>query len=1354
MPLFLRITGLDEPFKKQLLSNIFENNEQKISLDQIDIGLGKFIISGISFKSADQKFEILIDELILDFNIIDFLKTPTAPKNSLTEVYLNNPQLIISRESDNLTINNSGSNEKELLTVINELNGFRNLRIHNGQILYKTKKGDLLRYLENLNGWVNSQSSEEISINATGSSYNSKEENIVVNLKLDNETDFYRTSVRIIDIDLDHPSLKNITDKFQLFGRANGYLSITGNTANADSLLINGELQLKDVHLLSEENEINNFNVDLIIKNNSMATNNGSFEYKNHTVEISILLSDLFNPVASGTIHANSLPVKDMSEFFETSIFNGSIINLDIAYMFDGSNYSLNGSANSNNFSFYKSNFNSFSSSFSANNDGININSFNLINNELKLAGRANYRRDTNYWKLFLNGNYYSGEHILFNYLTEAEHKFDLNLVYNAKTSNSIGTWNYMLAGEDTLLNTHGVISSDSTLTKMELVRSNYPNLQARVSLFDLYNMPHIDNLELINFPYHIFSSEKVIAGFNDLVNSKVSLKGGLNNLRGQITLNHASNSELFMLINADIKNLLKEDKSFSGTIDFKNLSGSFKAQFNPTQLASHFSFNEGIDGEIIVDLSEKNDQLKGKINFTDFKILQLFEDNNINGYGKEGEINGNITLFGDLISPGLKGEFTGNKFVINEIGYYQPQISFDLNRSTLNVNKIKIFHNNNEITGGYLNWDFKTNELNGTLKGDSLDLTTLFKTLSQPETYLSGMADYQSIISGTMHEPVINASFQLKNGLIDSINYDNLNFKIVDKLIDGGSWFDFESHNLELQVLNIFSQGHYHINSSGSLPFSAGGAIDYTLNFDGDIFSLIPHWEPFFKDGASLTDIKLKIGGSRENPRLLFFDAVIDRGELWLADVAPHIENLSGHIHLKEGSNKIDMDLTAYVEKNYLKINTVRDIKTSSGRKLDHWYFKGIDLDFGILQMETSTDGVNLHIPGLMPVGESGKIHLAGKTSEEKFYFAGPVKHPLGYGLVTLNDAFITYPFIVKENTNPQKSTAVIFLSNMEWDATLKAGEDVIFFRDIPAYFDNVYTELAVDEKSQGIEFKGIINEGTFKPVGNLVSTRGRLEYLDLTFRVERFAVDLLKNRDLPDVSGRAWTTLRDSVGAVPKTIYLQLYAINAETGQIQQSGNWTDFKFKLVSADPEIGETQEQVLSYLGYSVENIGEKATNVGGALTDKYLIRPLLRPFEKVLERNLGMDLVRFNSSIARNLFYSSVGRQLGNQKSNPFINPYSSEVPYLYLMSSSEVTVGKYLNENLYLTYTGQLVSVYETSETGYDMNHSLGLEYRFYKNILLEFEWDRELLGYYNLENQRQYLNDFKIKFRHSFSF
>ena len=100
------------------------------------------------------------------------------------------------------------------------------------------------------------------------------------------------------------------------------------------------------------------------------------------------------------------------------------------------------------------------------------------------------------------------------------------------------------------------------------------------------------------------------------------------------------------------------------------------------------------------------------------------------------------------------------------------------------------------------------------------------------------------------------------------------------------------------------------------------------------------------------------------------------------------------------------------------------------------------------------------------------------------------------------------------------------------------------------------------------------------------------------------------------------------------------------------------------------------------------------------------------------------------------------------------LNPFSSTAPYLFLMQSSEVTVGKYLTQDIYLTYTGQLVSVYDQFNSGFDFNHSVGLEYRFLRNILLEVEYDRELMGYYRVLNERQYMEDIKIRLRHSFSF
>jgi hypothetical protein len=87
-------------------------------------------------------------------------------------------------------------------------------------------------------------------------------------------------------------------------------------------------------------------------------------------------------------------------------------------------------------------------------------------------------------------------------------------------------------------------------------------------------------------------------------------------------------------------------------------------------------------------------------------------------------------------------------------------------------------------------------------------------------------------------------------------------------------------------------------------------------------------------------------------------------------------------------------------------------------------------------------------------------------------------------------------------------------------------------------------------------------------------------------------------------------------------------------------------------------------------------------------------------------------------------------------------------------MQSSELTLGKYLSQDLYLTYTGQLVSLYDQAESTFDFNHSIGIEYRLLRNVLLEIEYDRELMGYLAIPNEKQYLEDIKIRLRHSFAF
>ena len=92
--------------------------------------------------------------------------------------------------------------------------------------------------------------------------------------------------------------------------------------------------------------------------------------------------------------------------------------------------------------------------------------------------------------------------------------------------------------------------------------------------------------------------------------------------------------------------------------------------------------------------------------------------------------------------------------------------------------------------------------------------------------------------------------------------------------------------------------------------------------------------------------------------------------------------------------------------------------------------------------------------------------------------------------------------------------------------------------------------------------------------------------------------------------------------------------------------------------------------------------------------------------------------------------------------------------PYALLLQSSAVTVGKYLSQDLYLSYTGQLVAMNNNNRSEFNFNHSVELEYRFLQNLLVEFEYYREAFQMYQIYTDKSYLEDFKIRLRHSFAF
>jgi len=307
--------------------------------------------------------------------------------------------------------------------------------------------------------------------------------------------------------------------------------------------------------------------------------------------------------------------------------------------------------------------------------------------------------------------------------------------------------------------------------------------------------------------------------------------------------------------------------------------------------------------------------------------------------------------------------------------------------------------------------------------------------------------------------------------------------------------------------------------------------------------------------------------------------------------------------------------------------------------------------------------------------------------------------------------------------------------LEGLEWDLRVVPGTNTRYVKKLPGGLDNVYVTLELDERYGGLHFTGQLRDKSFRIEGELKSTRGTVEYLDLDFRLEQAGIEFDRNTLVPVVYGRAYTTVADSNG-IPSQIYLTLATVDRslEGRKVDERvlnqryrARWDELRFQLSSDNASLGASEAQLLAALGYTPERLRQKTVDVIGISADNLVFRPLLRPFERRLERSLGLDVVRLSSRFTRNLIEMNLATG----------TPFPSK---LYLLRSTRLTVGKYLSNDVYLVYTGQVESGldYRYQVPGLGLHHTLGLELRINPKLLLEMEYDYDGLLLWRKDDTR----------------
>jgi len=1357
-PLLLKITGLDVPIKNYLLPKAIDTTQADINLDNFSVGLGTLEFTDISVVTPKNNIKFLITSVNFDFDFYQLIFHPDSPKKALQKITLKNPRLIIEKSSAPENEKDQGNkfSNQQLSDVLNKISALSQIQIKQGKVIYKNGLGQYISLAQNINGRLQTIDNENYTVKADGSFFSTDDNNFNLETGFNIDRETISGKISLIDYQLNNTMLPYfsqslILDSGVLEGNADFFYAYSDSAENK----LNGRISASGAGGSINERIFSETDFDLEIENSKITLVNGNGLLEGNPVIFSAEMNDIEKSALYADFEFTDFPAAQFS------------LNPGIKNIFEKGKFPLIGHLSAD---FIKDEYEldifSPALELDSSNTVSNLNSkLKFVDDVLYLkhltfnsygidfSGSGLFDMGRNRLGLKVIGTGQTEQRALFDNMSGKRQSFDISLSIDTDLLKINGEWNYTISHPaDTLLACSGTVTGRDELLAVNLTSSNFKILDTELLIKDLFRKPDIVSARVDNFPFHSLTSNQILLKiFNDYT-TNIKLNGSFDLLKGNLSFIDKQSGQTRFLMKTNIEPLFSSNRSIKGSIELKKVFGFYDFKTTPSQLDGSINFPAGLTGELHLDMS-RDGLLDGKFQLDEFDAGAVLSDSLFSSDLRiDGFLDGKIELKNTINNPEIAASLTGSKFVLNDVGYYRADVTLNAGTDRFSIDSVNVSLNNLTLMEGNMFVSLPDGRIEGKAGGQQIDTDRIIATILPDKPFLKGTGYYTVNIGGLLKQPEITAEVMIDDGQLDKLDFERLSLKIKDSIRPDGTVLDLNDHKLSVELLDIFQPGRMHLQADGSISFAKEDSIDINVNFDGDALSLIPIWVPFFLDGTSNSKIFLNIAGTPGRLRINNGFCRIERGELWLKSVAPHITRIDGLIDLKSGTKQVDfVDFTAEINDRSLVLNSVRNVSTQGRGVLKPWYFRGLDLDFGVIKMETSDGGIELNIPGLMEKEDFGYLSLEGKAPGESFYFAGPVKHPSAYGKVALYNTRMTYPFLKGRKPRKKPSRAVEFLKNMDWDVMLESAEDVLYHRQIPAFIDNVNTEVFVDETSPGFAFSGIINEGSFKVLGKLTSSRGTLEYLDQNFRVDHFSVEFSKGSKLPVISGNAWTTIRDSVGAVPKTIYLKLYGLEEGTGVETQQVEWENLRFKLESADPQLNETQDQVLAYMGFSVANIKNKATSVGGAITEKYLIKPLLRPIERALQRGLGVDLVRINSNIARNLFYRSFGAVPGD---NLFFNPYQANGPYLNLMQSSEFTIGKYLSQDLYFTYTGQLVSVYNNDESEFNLNHSLGLEYRFLRNVLLEFEYDRESLGYFRLPAQKHYMEDFKIRLRHSFTF
>jgi len=616
---------------------------------------------------------------------------------------------------------------------------------------------------------------------------------------------------------------------------------------------------------------------------------------------------------------------------------------------------------------------------------------------------------------------------------------------------------------------------------------------------------------------------------------------------------------------------------------------------------------------------------------------------------------------------------------------------------------------------------DIGQNTLDVRVEFPTSDCRDFIQALSGRTGLLSGDLDGEILIFGKLTAPDAVAAIRVTRGeMLGELTVDEFDISAaVTTELDG-------TRLLTVPQLSFGKAGKYHFAGELSADPRKGGPFRAYLEGDGDFLDMLQQVDAQFTSRGSDGHLRLDLGGTWDAPRYVGGELRLANGMFTYPPARPgelemqaliHVNETgtvdTGTIHVDAGEDYLQLDMLGQDDPRVADLNPLIIPKPR--------------IDLGVFYLSTSEHGVDVRLPGFMKpewlgrmtfgTGEFDAITISGFDST-RLRIAGEAD---------VSEGRFTFPFLSYGGgqMRPVTKWLVDRLYEAWWDLDISIGSgthydvEITGFRDsdlftkfgknpilatVAEYFDHISLDAIVTPTETPLVMEGAIVDSTLRLYGRIAGSTGTADYLDQTFWVDRLAAEFDGTDIFPIISGTGATYGVDSVGrTVP--VRLTIYEIDPETNTRVPFGRFEDVTYVL---EADGYPDQEQVLGLLGYDLTNMKQgKAEQLLTRTAFTAAKRIWLDPISRKLERATKLDQISLTPGGGAS---PSVFRQ---QREAVLRDTLQSEGVVKFL-TGSNVTVGKYVTRDVFVTYTGELAEAAGEIEGGrLGLVHYWNLQYR-----------------------------------------